>query len=143
VAADQQTRLNDLLASENALKQDLVILRADLTTSNAEVRVLSDTLKKQQDLLEQQAANGARSKADIEKLAAVVAPTASLVRFHEAQLKNAEEVLNHLVNQYTSFANAIGQNNEQIDSMIKDINSSFAQVKGTLDQMQQTLATIK
>ena len=143
VADEQQTRLNDLLASENALKRDLVILRSDLTTSSAEVRALSDTLKQQQVLLEQQATNGVRSKADIEKLAAVVAPTASLVRFHEAQLRNTEEVLNHLINQYTSVANAIGQNNQQIDSMIKEINSSFAQVKGTLDQMQQKLSTIK
>jgi len=169
----QETRIRESAQQAKLVetRTDLTALRADLTNLLGQVARLSDSLKREQEMLDQHGAAITRNNrelerhetaiarnsaqlerhettinsnhADIASVGKVLAPTSSLVQFHEAQLKNTEKLLHTLIAQYTKSADAIGQNNQQIDSMIKDLNTSFAQVRAALDQMQQKLSTIK
>jgi ABC-type transporter Mla subunit MlaD len=141
--AEENATLTALNSSTEMLRTDLTTLQGSLNSLAAQANSLSEELKEQQTRLKQQDDAAMHSRSDIENLAKVLAPTTQLVRFHEAQLRNTEKTLDTLIEQYSKTSAAVGQNNEQIDSLIKDLNASFAQVKATLDQMQQKLATVR
>lgn len=104
---------------------------------------LSTQLRDEQRLIEQSSKAISNNRTDIDGLGNILGPTVGLVNFHEAQLKSLEKMLQLLITQYQKAADVIGTNNNQIDSLIKDINASFVQIKTSLDQIQQKLSTIK
>lgn len=136
-------RAKDALASQSrdekqdadivSLRNDLMALRTDLQTLEKSV---DKTLKIHDDSI-------ASNRADIDKLAKVLAPTTNIVSFHETQLKKIESMLNTIGKRYQKTAETVGENNKQIESIITDLNSAFAQTRDKLDQIQRKLDTIK
>ena len=155
--ATQASRFQGIRQSQDEQKAQIAQLSAELTDLTGELARLSDDLRRQGDILESHTKELALNRSDLKEadtqisanrtdlsaLARVVGPATTLITFHDAQLQATEKMLQALVTDYQKAADAVGQNNQQIDSLIKDLNASFAQVKSTLDQMQQKLATIK
>ena len=106
----------------------------------AEIRDGITGLSKQAATL-QSAINSANTeiKADQTVLGAAM----TLVRFHEAQLEKMERSLDLLAKGYKRTTEVVGKNNQQIDTMIADLNKAFAQIQNSLSQMKQKLGTIQ
>jgi len=62
---------------------------------------------------------------------------------HEVELRSLEDRFSLLEKAYKSSSDMVGKNNEQIDSMIKDLNSSLEQIRQQLEQFKNKLDSIK
>jgi hypothetical protein len=140
---EQQTRINETRSDLDSLAAQVSEIRSDLNGLVRQVSRISDEVKQEQETLGNHNNEILHARADINSLGQILGPTTSLVTFHEAQLKLTEKMLTALINDYKKSTDVIGQNNQQIDGVIKDLNAAFAQVKTTLDQMQQRLSTVK
>jgi gas vesicle protein len=140
--AQQVMRLRD----DQEWKRDYEVhfneVRDALVELKSQVIQVSEQLKLEQANLDQDRKLIERTKSDIEGLGNVVGPMSGLVQWHEAQLRRAGKLLDQLNAQYGKTAEVIGKNNDQIDSLIKDLNSTFAQVQKSISDMQQKLAMI-
>ena len=84
-----------------------------------------------------------KAESDVQTMGKLVGSMASLVEFHDHQLKSLETSLKSLVSDYGRTATAVETNNAQVASIITDLNKEFQQIQTTLTAMQQRLATIK
>ena len=84
-----------------------------------------------------------KAESDVQTMGKLVGSMASLVEFHDHQLKSLETSLTTLVSDYGRSATAVETNNAQVASIITDLNKEFQQIQTTLTAMQQRLAKIK
>lgn len=136
IRAAQQEALEKFETDLKELQKNVNVLRDQTST-------LANQLGDERRLQQEDRNNITSDRADINSIGKILGPMTSLVTFHETQLQGLEKMTDRLIAQYQKTGDAIGVNNNQIDAVIKDINTSFAGIKVILEQIQQRLSTIK
>jgi len=134
VALAQATR-----KAEEVLERDEALIKADEQSLDEHQQALN----KHADLLDKNAESLKRTKAEIANSQNVIGKTMKVVTIQQAELEGVGDNLKTLEQAYKNTTDVVGKNNQQIDSMIADLNTAFAQLQKRLDDMKQKLDSIK
>lgn len=125
--------------AEDVLRQDEALIKADEQSLDKHQQALS----KHEELLGKNADSLKHTKAEISTSQAVLGKTMKVVEIQQAELEGIGDSMKTLESAYKSTTDVVGKNNQQIDSMIADLNVAFDQLQKRLDDMKQRLDTIK
>jgi hypothetical protein len=148
VALEESLRANTqaLKANEESLKKNEGLI----ATGEETLAKDEEAIKKQEATIakhEQSLGNARQSLKRIENdnksSQTTLGMTMKVVSFHQAELHNLEGSLQQLEKSYRAGINMMQKNNEQIDSIIANLNKSFNEVQQRLNEMNQRLDAIK
>jgi hypothetical protein len=134
IALAQATR-----KAEDVLQQDEALIKADEQSLDQHQQALN----KHEELLGKNADSLKRTKAEIANSENVIGKTMKVVTIQQAELEGVGDSLKTLEEAYKNTTDVVGKNNQQIDSMISDLNTEFVQLQKQLDDMKQRLESIK